>query len=235
MSGLLGHLKYFTAREEQRHWVRNRLVLLVGMELIPVLNQNWFFGMYKLRAEPSTSPPNLAHTVMTPSYHLMAPCQFRWMKWVNGSRPVPAAHAGALQTHHQQKDCEAMREEPLTRVLFFTGPEHCDAIHHCFHCPICGFLFLELSAPKLSVLKPDANKTSNGSSSLIASLTFVHQIPEVGEEWEGRKPTGNKYPYEEITTSKCNSLLMFFLESSSVPSGCGPAANSCYRRTKTFK
>lgn len=26
---------------------------------------------------------------MTCSYHLMAPCQFRRMKWVNGSRPVP--------------------------------------------------------------------------------------------------------------------------------------------------
>lgn len=146
-----------------------------------------------------------------------------------------AVHAGSLQTQHQQKDCEAVRKETLKILLFFIGPENYDAICHCFHCPICGFLFLELSAPNLSVLKPDANKPSNNSSSLIASLTFVLQIPELGEEWEGKKPTGNKYPYEEITTSKCNSLLMFFLESSSVPSGCGPAANACYRRTKTFK
>lgn len=146
-----------------------------------------------------------------------------------------AVRAGSLQTHHQQKDCEAVRKEPL-RLLFFTEPEHHHAICHYFHCPICGFSFLELPAPKLSVLQPDANTSSNNSSSLIASLTFVHQIPEVGEEWEGKKnPTGNKYPYEEITTSKCNSLLMFFLESSSVPSGCGPAANACCRRTKTFK
>lgn len=116
--------------------------------------------------------------------------------------------AGSLQTHHQQKDCEAVRKSHSKDS--FTGLENHDAICHCFHCPICGFPFLDLSAPNLSVLKPDANKTSN-SSSLIASLTFVHQIPEVGEEREGKKSTGNKYPYEEITTSKCNSLPHVFL------------------------
>lgn len=55
---------------------------------------------------------------MTWSYHLMAPCQFRWMKGVNGSRPAPRS-ACRISAHSPPAkrlwSCEkrATRKTPL--------------------------------------------------------------------------------------------------------------------------
>ena len=131
------------------------------------------------------------------------------MKWVNGSWPVPP-WCRLTRSERTVKLWEQSHSNDLF-LFFLTGSEHSDAICYAFTAQ-SAFPFLELSAPNISVLKPDANQTNNNNRSLITCLTFVHQVPEVGEDWEGgKKNTGNKYPYEEITTSKCNSLVHVFL------------------------
>lgn len=161
----------------------------------------------------------------------MAPCQFRWMKWVNGSRPVPCSA------------CRISADSPPAKGLW--GCEKSATqntpLPHWTRTPRCKLLLSSLSNmwislsgavyPKPFSIKTRCKQNQQQQQQFDSFLDFCTSNSRGGGGVRGEKnPTGNKYPYEEITTSKCNSLLMFFLESSSVPSGCGPAANACCRR-----
>lgn len=132
------------------------------------------------------------------------------MKWVNGSKPVPhSKHTARPHTHQQWKDCEAVRTQPLKRpiLLFFTGPEHHLAIRHCFHCPISP---AGAVCPKSFSIKTRC-KPNHQQQKFDSSFDFCTLNSRGGGGAGGKKSTGNKYPYEEITTSKCNSLVRVFL------------------------
>lgn len=161
------------------------------------------------------------------------------MKRVNGSQPVPRkARSTCLQTHQKGKDCEAVRSAPLKRHIF--------PFLHWTRTPWCNLpllslpiLWISLSGavcPKFFSIKTrwNLNQQQQQKFDIFFDFCAPNSRGEGGERGKKRTLELNT-PMKKLQHQNTIPLFMFFLESSSVPSGCGPAANTCFRRSETFK
>lgn len=163
----------------------------------------------------------------------MAPCQFRWMKGVNGSRPVSQGASRISADSPPAKGLWSCEKEPLKRLLHWTRK------------PWCNLSLLSLSNLWISLSgavcpKPFSIKTrckqNQQQQQFDSFLDLCTSNSRGGGGARGEKnPLETNTPMKKLRYQNAIPFLMFFLESSSVPSGCGPAANACYRRTKTLK
>lgn len=137
------------------------------------------------------------------------------MKRVNGSQAVPlSACSTCLQAHQKLKDYEAARSASLKRHIF--------PLLHWMRTPWCNLpllslpnLWISLSGavcPKFFSIKTRCNLNQQQQQKFEILFDFCTPNSRGGGGGRGgKKSTRIKYPYEEITTSKCNSLVHIFL------------------------